>query len=99
MKYGIVYKYEHKITNKVYIGSTIQDFKIRIQQHLRTLREDEFHKELLINGNEIFEINIVEDKIPENRLIEREYYWFVYYKKTLKKEMYNLSVPAWKSRD
>lgn len=99
MRYGVIYKYENKNNHRIYIGKTKQLFNKRKRQHLNTKRDDDFHIDLSKHGEDIFDISIIEDNIPEDKLDEREYYWFYYYKVIKKRDMYNRAIPEWNKRD
>lgn len=73
-----VYQIRNLISNKVYIGSTVE-FKRRISHHIYTLIKGIHHSRHLQRsfnkyGSENFEFSIVEICIDEN-ILEREQYW------------------------
>lgn len=82
MKIGLIYKYENKINKKVYIGQTKCSLHKRHIKHLTQMRrnyDDYFHRALRKYGVENFELSIVEDNIPIDKLDEKEIYYIKEY--------------------
>lgn len=59
---GIIYKWENLINNKKYIGQTIRDLKVRINEHIKASKTPEYplHYAILKYGVENFKIDIIE---------------------------------------
>ena len=77
---GKIYKYTNLINNKIYIGQTKQSLEQRHKNHLYELKDNTyFHRAILKYGINNFKLELIEDKIPYNKLDEREKYWIKYY--------------------
>ena len=76
---GLIYKITNNQNDKVYIGKTIQSLKDRWQQHKcdskNSNKDYKLYRAMKKYGIENFNIEIVEDDIPENELgiKEQEY--------------------------
>lgn len=77
---GLIYKYTNKINNKIYIGQTKTKLEIRHYKHLTQLKDNTyFHRAIKKYGENNFDLEIIEDDIPLNKLDEREIYWIKYF--------------------
>lgn len=84
INYGIIYKIECTVTNKVYIGQTTQkNFKKRMYRHRTDKIDTHLYRARDLYGWDSFKIIIVEDKISLDNgtqlLDEREIFWISYY--------------------
>ena len=84
INYGIIYKIECTVTNKVYIGQTTQkNFKKRMYRHRTDKIDTHLYRARDLYGWDSFKITIVEDKISLDNgtqlLDEREIFWISYY--------------------
>ena len=73
-----IYKITNTITNKCYIGSSI-DINIRWNQHRNALKSNKHHSKKLqrsynIHGEENFNYEIIEECDKDNLLIREQYY-------------------------
>src|ERR1044072_24266 len=91
-----VYMIRHKITGKVYIGSTARKmgFPERFRHHLSELRRGVHHSRYLQRawnkyGEKAFEFVIIQKCIPD-LCLKREQFWMEYYKATDLKFGYNI---------
>jgi predicted GIY-YIG superfamily endonuclease len=73
---GFIYKYTHKKTNKVYIGST-KDIKQRKKEHKESQENDKFHKAFRKDGVRAFKFEIIDVNkyADEEKLFKREQYF------------------------
>lgn len=79
---GIIYKATNKISNKIYIGQTIQTLSERINQHYQTAKSDKnyhFIRALRFYEKDDWVWEIIEENIKKDKLNEREKYWVKYY--------------------
>lgn len=78
MKTGLIYKLTSKTTNKIYIGQTI-NLRNRIRKHKHDKFENPKRNSLQYDlnryGFDDFDLEIIEDNIPQTKLHEREKYW------------------------
>lgn len=78
MKTGLIYKLTSKTTNKIYIGQTI-NLRNRIRKHKHDKFENPKRNSLQYDlnryGIDDFDLEIIEDNIPQTKLHEREKYW------------------------
>ena len=80
--YGIIYKATNKISNKVYIGQTINPLPERISQHYHTAKSGKtyhFMRALRFYEKDDWIWEIIEENIERSKLDEREKYWVKYY--------------------
>lgn len=76
MRTGLIYKYTNKINNKIYIGQTSETLERRDKKHLSQLKDNTyFHRALKKYGRENFNLVILEENIPLDKLDEREIFW------------------------
>jgi group I intron endonuclease len=88
----IIYKAENKINGKVYIGKTIQPFKIRKNWHINNSRKNAvcyFQRAIQKYGEENFEWSILTETDSENKLNFLEKFYIAVYKKMT--QLYNLT--------
>lgn len=78
---GIIYGIRNTLTNKIYIGQTIQPSYLRWSQHLRNITKQEtlLQKDMLLLGWQNFEFKIIEEVDDDTDLNEREYFWIEYF--------------------
>lgn len=78
---GLIYKIQNKKDGKIYIGQTSATLKNRIAKHKEVVSTSSCHIHRAINkyGWEAFEVSVVEENIPNEKLNEREIYWIEYY--------------------
>lgn len=79
-KYGIIYKITNTINNKIYIGQTIKEPKIRIRAHFNKPKS----KDLVFNaslkyGKEHFKWEVIASAFSKNDLNELEIFFIKYY--------------------
>lgn len=83
MRKGLIYKYTSKTTKKSYIGKTIEDrFEIRQAEHKscsKDTKDSHFYRAKQKYGYEDFELEVVENNIPLEKLDEREAFWIAHY--------------------
>ena len=92
-QFGSVYAIRCTKNGKIYIGSTVQ-LKERIYQHFQELKAGKKTKISNVNkiksydswqsdydkyGKDAFEVYCIEEKIPKNKLHERESHWITVY--------------------
>jgi hypothetical protein len=80
MRTGLIYKIENKLNGKIYIGQTITSLSERWSGHKcdskrRNTPLYASMKKHINNIDEIFEISIIEDNIPYEKLDIREVLW------------------------
>jgi group I intron endonuclease len=68
---GIIYR-AYDSQGKSYIGQTTRGLEKRKNEHLKSKIKDDFHISLKTNE---FKWEILEDNIPEYKLLEREKFW------------------------
>ncbi len=83
-KFSGIYNIRNKISNKIYIGSTINIYK-REQQHKNLLNKNNHKNKILQNafnkyGKENFQFEIIEYLDDKEKLIEREQNWIDFFK-------------------
>ena len=93
-----IYCITNTITNKVYVGSTVNLHR-RCVAHLRTLRANKHHSAKLQRawnkyGEEAFKFEIIEYVTDISKLDEREQYWIDYYDAANPKKGYNINPKA-----
>lgn len=77
---GKIYKYTNLINGMVYIGQTKQSLARRDYKHLTQLNDNTyFHRAIKKYKRENFSLELVEDKIPYNKLDEKEKYYIDYF--------------------
>lgn len=80
MELGLIYKYTSKTTNKSYIGKTLHsNYTRRHNKHKYEKDDSHFGRAKTKYGYEDFELSIVEDNIPADKLDEREIFWIAEY--------------------
>lgn len=89
----IVYKATNKLTNKSYIGQTIQDFSSRIKAHFSEARRSKFyfHQALIKYGGDNFDWEILERCNSKEELDELEFHYIKQFN-TLRPGGYNLTL-------
>lgn len=85
--------YKITLSNYIYIGSTIVNFRARFQQHMNTKWNPLVTKDMLKDGA-IFEIIEVMDNASETEIRKRESEYIKYYKEETNLEVVN-SNDAW----
>lgn len=78
-----IYIIRNTITNKVYIGSSL-DPKARIKEHFNSLSKNLHHSKYLQNsynkhGKEVFEFGTIEYVSNKNDLLSKEQFWIDFY--------------------
>lgn len=78
---GKIYIIKNTITDKVYIGQTIQSVERRFKKHLSDSKQSNniFSRAIKKYGAENFYYEILESNIPLSELDEREIYWIKYF--------------------
>lgn len=79
---GLIYKIVNDIDDLVYIGKTTHSMNSRWGDHIKDSYiklESKLHSAMHKYGTSHFHIELVEDKIPNEILNERERYWIAYY--------------------
>jgi len=72
---GKIYKLIHKPNKELlYVGLTKQLLKQRLQRH-KTSPSGLMRNYIFANGNDNFDIELIEDNIADFKLNERESYW------------------------
>jgi group I intron endonuclease len=93
MKTGIIYLIKNKITNKVYIGKTIQDINRRFNCHINRAINDTTNNYLYSSirkyGKENFTIEPIDEANTIIELNEKEIYWIKHYNSNNKEFGYN----------
>jgi len=91
---GVIYLIKNKINNKVYVGQTIQNPKVRFRDHFRTDRKDTI---LLSNaglkyGKESFELIILEENIKTRALLDKKEIHYIRKYNSLHPNGYNIHI-------
>lgn len=75
-----IYIIKNNITDKVYVGQTVQSIEKRFKKHITLHLNDEtlLHRTMKIIGIKNFWIELIE-QVPDEVANEREYYWIKYY--------------------
>ncbi|MCM3387359.1 GIY-YIG nuclease family protein [Ureibacillus chungkukjangi] len=87
--YGVIYKATNKINNKVYIGQTVQQFKVRKQRHIRDALNNGktvFCRALRKYGIENFVWEVVDYGENKDDLDQKEIYWIKFHNSFLGNE-------------
>ena len=83
MKTGQIYIIKNKINDLVYIGQTTNGYKQRFLQHCkpscRTKRNYKLYNALNFYGVSNFYVELLEDKVPVEKLFEREIFYIKKY--------------------
>lgn len=89
---GIIYCANCIVTQKKYIGKTIQEVKTRIKQHYKDRKRLDylFYRAINKHGWDSFIWSVLEE-CEVNLLNKREEYWISHYKTNNKKYGYNMS--------
>lgn len=90
IKIFCVYKITNLINGKSYIGITQRDPQIRFNEHFSNKKEL-LYKAKEKYGKENFQLEIIEDNIPKEKIDEKERYYIKLYN-TLVPNGYNLSI-------
>lgn len=61
MKLGKIYRITNLVNNKIYIGQTIRDLKVRFKQHCYKKGCTYLHNAILKYGKENFKIELIEE--------------------------------------
>ena len=85
--YGIIYKVTNSLTNKIYIGQTIENLQIRKNKHYfkarKFLKENKYTNHFFNALNkypeETFTWEIIDYASNQQELDEKEAYWIKYY--------------------
>lgn len=93
MSKGCIYKFTNKVNGKIYIGKTI-DWKRRMCKHKSSAKKPKhyFGRALRKYGFDNFEIEILIDNIPEEKLNELEIEYIRVHKSNNSKFGYNLTL-------
>lgn len=78
----VIYKITNTETNKHYIGQTVRSFTLRWWEHIKSLGDDKFHREIKTSDitKWVFSvIEVLDKKTTKELLNERERYWIEYY--------------------
>lgn len=70
----IIYAFKNRVNNKIYVGQTIQGFRVRTMQHMRA-NSTYFEKALNKYGLELFDYKILDRAESVYELNEKEKYW------------------------
>lgn len=89
LRFGIIYKITNLVNKKIYIGQTIHSLTHRFNQHNNKAGCTKLHAALKKYGRENFIIEEIE-KVPIDKLDEREIYWISFYKSTDRSIGYNI---------
>lgn len=92
--YGEIYRVTCILTQKVYIGKTVQELRIRRASHYRKANagsNTHFHNALRCYPIESFFWEVIETNIPKDLLSDREKYWIAYYTASDPAKGYNLT--------
>lgn len=76
--YGSIYIIRNIVNNKVYIGQTTQLVEERFKQHMKPCAEKfnyKIYKAIAKYGKDKFYYDIIEEKIPINKLNEKEIFY------------------------
>ncbi|MEQ6355291.1 GIY-YIG nuclease family protein [Lysinibacillus sp. M3] len=79
---GVIYKATNLINGKIYIGQTIQEFRVRKLKHLNDARNNRtsvFHKAIRKYGDNNFNWEIIDYASTIDELDDKEIYWIKYY--------------------
>lgn len=70
----LIYVFTNKINDKKYVGQTVRDFNVRLQEHLRK-QDIVFGKALKKYGAENFEYEIIDNAATIEELNAKEVFW------------------------
>jgi len=77
-----IYIIQNKITNKIYVGSSV-NLKSRRKEHFNSLKKNEHHnihlQRVYNKYKRIFRFKIIEEVKNKNNLIKREQFWIDHY--------------------
>ena len=79
MSYGVIYKFQNLLNNKVYIGQTKQDNLDRVKQHLLHNHHSKLFEGIVNDGLRNFSYDIIDSAETPEELNARELYWINYY--------------------
>ena len=92
---GYIYKIINLQNNKIYIGQTQQDYRVRFAQHISHAKTGHSNHKLARAirkyGKDSFVVEVLEE-VPFEKLDEREIYWIKYYDSTNDKIGYNITL-------
>lgn len=88
--YGYIYKIENTVNNKVYIGQTKRNPKVRFQEYKRGCHNSYLDREFKKYGIDNFTFVIIDTANSYEDLNEKEMYWISFYKSTDNSKGYNL---------
>ena len=74
---GLIYRIQNKNNNKVYVGKTEKDLKVRLRRHKAEVTRGTnrpLYNSIRKHGIENFIIDVIEE-VPDECLIERERFW------------------------
>lgn len=84
---GYIYKITNLVNNKIYIGQTRFDTKVRLHQHFYEAKKGNLqfplYRAIRKYGEDNFQLDIIEE-VEDNILNERERYWIKYYDSYIK---------------
>jgi len=75
----IIYRAQNKINEKIYIGQTRNELKVRIYDHVRMGGSPVFSKALKKYGIQNFEFLVIDNAKSIEELNEKEKYWIKFY--------------------
>lgn len=92
---GKIYKITNTINNKIYIGKTKRDIKLRLQEHIRDSNNPDknipLHQAIKKYGKENFIIEIIEDNIIDDELDNKEKYYIQLFHSLSHENGYNVT--------
>ena len=79
-KKNVIYKFEHLIEHKIYIGKTKRELIKRIKEHVKPQKKGSYIESAIQkHGIESFDVAVVEECNNKDELNEREKYWIKFF--------------------
>ena len=78
---GKIYKIVNDVNSKIYIGKTTRSLQTRFEEHIKNTSNCKSAISAAIQkyGEKHFQIQLIEDNIPDEQLNQKERYWINFY--------------------
>ena len=91
MIYGYIYRITNTINNKVYIGQTKREPKLRFDEYRRGSHNEHLNSSFATYGFDKFKFEVIDTASSPEELNSKEIYYISYYNSTNSSKGYNLS--------